>query len=42
MGEACRNLGRYQDALNHFTKAKSLESENKGAIYGILMNYLAM
>ena len=42
MGEACRNLGRYQEALNHFVKAKTLEASNKGAIYGILMTYLAM
>ena len=42
MGEACRNLGKYQESLNHFTKAKNLDSQNKGAIYGILMTYLAM
>ncbi len=42
MGEACRNLGKYQEALNHFSKAKTLDSQNKGAIYGILMTYLAM
>lgn len=42
MGESCRNLGKYQEALNHFTKAKTLDSQNKGAIYGILMTYLAM
>jgi tetratricopeptide (TPR) repeat protein len=42
MGEACRNLGRYQESLNHFSKARSLDAQNKGAIYGILMTYLAM
>ena len=42
MGEASRNLGKYQEALNHFTKARNLDSQNKGAIYGILMTYLAM
>lgn len=42
MGEASRNLGKYQEALNHFTKARNLDFQNKGAIYGILMTYLAM
>lgn len=40
MGEAARNLRRYQDALNHFFKAQKLNPEYLAARYGMLMTFL--
>lgn len=37
MGEAQRNLGNFDGALNHFRKAVSLDKENPSARYGVLM-----
>ncbi len=42
MGEACRNLGKYTEAVNHFTKARSLDAKYPAYRYGLLMTYLSM
>lgn len=42
MGEACRNLGKYKEALNHFSKARSLDATYAAYRYGLLMTYLSM
>ncbi len=40
MGEAQRNLGNAERAINHFTRAAELDRENPAPRYGILMVYL--
>jgi len=42
MGEACRNLGKYEESLNHFSKARSLDAKYTAYRYGILLTYLSM
>lgn len=42
MGEASRNLFRFQEANNHFLKAKKLDPSNKAYRYGLLITYLSM
>lgn len=42
MGEACRNLGKYEDSLNHFSKARSLDAKYAAYRYGLLLTYLSM
>lgn len=41
MGEAQRNLGQYEKALNHFNRSLSLQKDENGPHYGILMTLLA-
>jgi len=41
MGEAQRNLGQYEKALNHFNRALSLQKDENGPHYGIVMTLLA-
>ena len=42
MGEASRNLSRFEDAQNHFLKAKKLDPSYSGYRYGLLITYLSM
>lgn len=42
MGEACRNIGKYGDAVNHFKKARSLDPKYSAYRYGLIMSYLSM
>ncbi len=42
MGEASRNLGKYEEAVNHFSKARSLDPKYPACRYGLLMTYLSM
>ncbi len=41
MGEAYRNLGDIEKALNHFTRALEIEPRDQSPRYGILMVYLS-
>lgn len=42
MGEACRNLAKYEEAVNHFTKARSCDASYPAYRYGLLISYLSM
>ena len=42
MGESSRNLSRYQEALNHFQRAKKLDPTYQAYRYGLLITYLSM
>lgn len=42
LGEAARNLTKYNDAINHFSKAISVDKSNPAPYYGLLMTYVNM